>query len=158
MRTYLLSLAVVLSSVPSFAMGDDELRAALEGRFKADRTGACVAAAVIDKGKTARAYVCAKSQRPYDKHTAFEIGSCSKPMAAALLAELIARGEVALDDPIAKLLPPGTSVPSFNGRDITIRDIVTHTSGLPSFPWRPTDRNNPCAKLTERDPRRLGST
>ena len=51
-------------------------------------------------------------------------------MTAALLAEFIARGEVALSDPIAKLLPPGTPVPSFNGREITIADIVTHTSGL----------------------------
>jgi D-alanyl-D-alanine-carboxypeptidase/D-alanyl-D-alanine-endopeptidase len=152
MRLHLLSLAIALSSVPSFAMSDDELRAALERRFKDDRTGACVAAAVIDSGTTASAYICAKSQRPYDDHTAFEIGSNSKPMTAALLAELIARGEVTLDDPIAKLLPAGTSVPSFNSREITIRDIVSHTSGLPSFPWwGMTNRNNPYATLTERD-------
>ena len=88
--------------MPSFAMSDGDLRAALERRFEADRTGACVAAAVIDKDTTAKAYVCAdaKSQRSHDEHTAFEIGSCSKPMTAALLAELIARSEVALDDPI----------------------------------------------------------
>jgi CubicO group peptidase (beta-lactamase class C family) len=132
-------------------MSDDDLRAALERRFKDDRTGACVAAAVIDNGTTASAHVCAKSQRPYDKQMAFEIGSCSKPMTAALLAELIAGGEFSLDDPIAKLLPAGTTVPSFDGREITIRDIVTHTSGLPSFPWRMTDMNNPYATLTERD-------
>ena len=90
-------------------------------------------------------------QRPYDEHTAFEIGSVTKTMTAALLAEFIARGEVALDDPIAKLLPPGTSVPSFNGRQITIGNIVTHTSGLPSFPWRMTDINNPYARMTEAD-------
>src|SRR5262249_55814551 len=70
---------------------------------------------------------------------------------AALLAEFIARGEVALSDPIAKLLPTGTSVPSFNGRGITIGDIVTHTSGLPSFPWRLSDMDNPYATLTEHD-------
>jgi CubicO group peptidase (beta-lactamase class C family) len=151
MRTHLLSLFVVLSSAPSFAMSDDELRAALKRRFKDDRTGACVAAAVVDKGMTASAYVCAKSQRLFDEHTAFEIGSNSKPMTAALLAELIARGEVTLDDPIAKLLPAGSTLPSFNGREITIRDIVTHTSGLPSFPWRMADSNNPYAALTERD-------
>src|SRR5258708_3586340 len=74
-------------------------------------------------------------------------------MTAALLAEFITRGEVALNDPIAKLLPPGTSVPSFNGREITIGDIVTHTSGLPSIPsqLRLTDMNNPYAGVTERD-------
>ena len=152
MRKHLLGLAAVtLSTMPAFAMSDDDLRAALERRFKDDRTGACIAAAVVDKGATAKAYACAKSQRPFDERTAFEIGSNSKPMTAALLAELIARGEVTLDDPIAKLLPPGTIVPSFNGRQITIRDIVTHTSGLTSFPWPMADMNNPYARLTERD-------
>jgi CubicO group peptidase (beta-lactamase class C family) len=134
-------------------MSNDELRAALESRFTGDRTGACVAAAVIDAGTTATAYVCAdpKSRRPYDDHTAFEIGSVTKPMTAALLAELIARGEVSLDDPIAKLLPPGVSVPTFNGQQITIRHIVTHTSGLPSYPWRMADVGNPYARITERE-------
>src|SRR5437762_2497497 len=118
-RTHLLALAAVtLSTLSASAMSDRDLRAALEQRFRGDRTGACVAAAVIDNGEVANAYVCAdpKFQRPYDEHTAFEIGSVTKTMTGALLAELIARGEVALDDPIAKLLPPGTSVPSFNGR------------------------------------------
>jgi serine-type D-Ala-D-Ala carboxypeptidase/endopeptidase len=154
MRTHLLNLAaVVLSTMSAFAMSDNDLRAALEQRFKGDRTGACVAAAVIDDGTTASAYFCAdpKSQRPYDEHTAFEIGSVTKTMTAALLGEFIARGEVALNDPIAKLLPPGTTVPSFEGRKITIGDIVTHTSGLPSFPWRMTDMNNPYAAFTEGD-------
>jgi serine-type D-Ala-D-Ala carboxypeptidase/endopeptidase len=155
MRTHFLSLtAVMLSTMSAFAMSDDDLRAALEQRFKGDRTGACVAAAVIDNGATARAYFCAdpKSERPYDERTAFEIGSVTKTMTAALLAEFIARGELALGDPIAKLLPPGTSVPSFNGREITIGDIVTHTSGLPSFPWHSVpDMHNPYAALAERD-------
>ena len=88
MRTYLLSLAAVtLSTMSAFAMSDNDLRVALEQRFKGDRTGACVAAAVIDNGTTASAYVCAdpKSHRPYDEHTAFEIGSVTKTMTAALL-------------------------------------------------------------------------
>src|SRR4051794_37944744 len=119
MRTSLLALtAAMLSAMPAFGMSDSDLRAALEQRFNGDRTGACVAAAMIENGTTATAYICAdpKSKRAYDEHTAFEIGSVTKTMTAALLAEFIARGEAALSDPIAKLLPPGTSVPSFNGR------------------------------------------
>ena len=148
MRLQLLGLAaVILSTAPGAAMSDSDLRAALEQRFKGDRTGACVAAGVIDNGTTARAWYCAdpKSERPYDEHTAFEIGSVTKTMTAALLAEFIARGEIALTDPIAKLLPPGTIVPSFNGREITIADVVTHTSGLPPLPpnFRLADLNNP---------------
>jgi D-alanyl-D-alanine-carboxypeptidase/D-alanyl-D-alanine-endopeptidase len=154
MRTHLLSLAAVtLSAASAFAMSDRDLRATLEHRFKDDRTGACVAAAVIETGATASAYFCAdpRSQRPYDERTAFEIGSVTKTMTAALLAEFVAREEVALSDAIAKLLPPGTSVPTFNDRQITIADIVTHTSGLPSFPWPITNKNNPYARLTKRD-------
>ena len=143
-RAHRLGLAgVTLCTASALAMSENDLRAALEQRFKGDRTGACVAAAVIDNATTASAYFCAnpKSQRPYDEHTAFEIGSVTKTMTAALLAEFIASGQVILNDPIAKLLPPGTSVPSFSGREITIGDIVTHTSGLPRLPpqWRMTD-------------------
>jgi serine-type D-Ala-D-Ala carboxypeptidase/endopeptidase len=156
MRRHLLNLAAVtLSTTSALAMSDSDLRGALDQRFKGDRTGACVAAAVIDKGTTASAYVCSdpRSQRPYDEHTAFEIGSVTKTMTAALLAEFIARDEITLNDPIAELLPPGTNVPSFDGRQITIGDIVTHTSGLPSFPpqWHMNDMNNPYAAVTERN-------
>ena len=156
MRAYLLFFsAVTFCTTPAFAISNDDVRAALEQRFKGDRTGACIAAGVIDDGTIATAYYCAdpNSQRPYDEHTAFEIGSVTKTMTAALLAEFIARGEVALNDPIAKLLPPGTRVPSFNGREIMIGEIVTHTSGLPALPaeYRAPDINNPYASVTERD-------
>jgi CubicO group peptidase (beta-lactamase class C family) len=145
----------MLCASPASAISNDDLKAALSQRFKDDRTGACIAAGVIDDGTIATAYYCAdpKVRRPYDEHTAFEIGSVTKTMTAALLAEYIARGEVTLDDPIAKLLPPGTSVPSFNGHYITIGQIVTHTSGLPAVPaqYHPADMNNPYADATERD-------
>jgi CubicO group peptidase (beta-lactamase class C family) len=150
-----LVLAVVLGTSPAFAVSDSDLKAALSQRFTGDRTGACVAAGVIDNGTVATAYVCAdpKSTRPYDEHTAFEIGSVTKTMTAALLAELIATHDIALDDPIAKLLPAGTSVPSFNGHEITVGEIVTHTSGLPAnLPdYHPPDPSNPYAGATERD-------
>ena len=133
------------------AASENELRVALEQRFKGDRSGACIAAAVIENGTEARAYFCAgaKSERSIDDRTAFEVGSITKTMTAALLADIIGRGEIALDDPLAKLLPPRTNVPSFNGTPVTVSNIVTHTSGLPSFPWRASDLSNPYARLTE---------
>lgn len=156
MRALLLCVGVfALSATSAGAIGEDDLRTTLEQRFTGDRTGACVAAAVIEGGTTARTYVCAnpKTARAHDEHTAFEIGSVSKTMTAALLAEMIARGEITLDDPIMRLLPQGTSVPTFAGREITIGNIVTHTSGLPRIPpqWPIADFNNPYARLTERD-------
>jgi CubicO group peptidase (beta-lactamase class C family) len=135
------------------ASSERDLQAALEQRFKGDRSGACMAAAVVENGTTARVYFCAnaKSERSIDDRTAFEIGSITKTMTVALLAEIIGRGEIAIDDPVEKLLPPGAKAPSFDGHHITVGNIVTHTSGLPSFPWRITDLSNPYARLTEAD-------
>ena len=145
---------VACCSAPACALTDSELRRAVGQRFEGDRSGTCVAAAVIEGGTTATAYVCADpaSPRPYDEHTAFEIGSVTKTMTAALLAQSVLRGALALGDPLSRLLPPEARVPSFEGRPITLGDIVTHTSGLPSFPWRTVaDPANPYAGLTERD-------
>src|SRR5271169_6871662 len=60
---------------------------------------------------------------------------------------MVQRGEVALGDPVAKYLPPGTKMPERNGRSITLVDLATHTSGLPPLPtnFSPKDRANPYA-------------
>jgi serine-type D-Ala-D-Ala carboxypeptidase/endopeptidase len=68
---------------------------------------------------------------PMDGDTVFEIGSVSKVFTALLLAEMVGAGEVHLPDPVANYLPAGVKVPERNGRQITLLDLATHTSGLP---------------------------
>ena len=63
--------------------------------------------------------------------TIVEIGSIGKVFTVFLLADMVERGEVALDEPIRKYLPPSVTVPSFRGQDISLADLATHTSGLP---------------------------
>ena len=84
---------------------------------------------------------------PLDGNTVFEMGSISKVFTGALLADMVARGEVKLDDPIAKYLPQTVKVPSRNGRQITLLDLATQSSGLPRLPsnMRPADFSNPYA-------------
>lgn len=65
--------------------------------------------------------------------TEFLIGSVTKVFTALLLVDMVQRGEVGLDDPAAKYLPPGVKMPQ-RGRPITLRDLATHVSGLPSMP------------------------
>src|SRR5262249_39610417 len=130
---------------------DHALHEAIAARIEGDRTGVCVAVAVIEK-ETRTAFVCADPEhaRAIDEHTTFEIGSVTKTMTSALLAELVLKGAVKLDDPLASLLPKGTRVPEFDGQSITIKHVITHTSGLPALPGRmhATDPNNPYAALT----------
>jgi CubicO group peptidase (beta-lactamase class C family) len=66
--------------------------------------------------------------------TLYEIGSVTKTFTAAVLALLVADGVVALDTPVQDLLPPGTRVPDWNGRKISLGDLASHISGLPGLP------------------------
>ncbi len=75
----------------------------------------------------------------------FEIGSVSKVFTALLLADMAQRTALALTDPIGKFLPPEVSIRGGGGRPITLRDLATHTSGLPRMAdnFRPADAANP---------------
>jgi serine-type D-Ala-D-Ala carboxypeptidase/endopeptidase len=92
--------------------------------------------------------------RPLDGDTVFEIGSITKVFTALLLADMVERGEVALDDPVAKYLPTampaGVSLATHNGKPITLLDLATCTSGLPNMPdnFAPRDQANPYADYT----------
>jgi serine-type D-Ala-D-Ala carboxypeptidase/endopeptidase len=83
--------------------------------------------------------------RPVDGDTLYEIGSITKVFTSLLLADMVERGEAALDDPVAKYLPPGVKMPERNGRQITLLDLSTHRSGLPRMPanFAPKDPLNP---------------
>ncbi len=74
------------------------------------------------------------SAKAPDAATAFEIGSITKVFTTTLLALYEHRHLVRLDDPLQKYVPPGIAVPSFSGRQITLLDLATHTSGLPRVP------------------------
>ena len=134
------------------AMNDTELKAIVEQRLLGDRSGACFAVAVIEK-TVSRATVCAnpKDVKRISAQSAFEIGSVTKTMTSALLADLILQGKASLDDPLASYLPAGTFVPMFEGKPILLKHLVTHTSGLPVVPDFSTAKSadNPYAEIDD---------
>jgi CubicO group peptidase (beta-lactamase class C family) len=84
-----------------------------------------------------------------DRDTVFEIGSITKVFTALLLTEMVTRGEVALDDPVSKFLPGTVKMPDRNGKQITLLDLATYTSGLPRIPdGIPASGDNPYAAYT----------
>src|SRR5215831_1199682 len=66
-----------------------------------------------------------------DGRSILRMGSIAKVMAGHVLASMAADGTVKLVDPVAKYAPAGAKVPSFDGRQITLLDLATHTAGLP---------------------------
>jgi uncharacterized protein (TIGR02145 family) len=86
------------------------------------------------------------SRQP-DGNTLYGIGSITKLFTCFLLADMVKRGELNLDDPISKFLPDTLKTPAFNGKEITLYDLATHTSGLPQRPnnLSPANPENPYA-------------
>ena len=91
-----------------------------------------------------------RGDRAVGPDTLFEIGSITKTFTSLLLADMVVKGEVKLDDPVSKYLPAGVKAPSRSGREITFLDLATHTSGLPRMPSniRPADPLNPYKDYT----------
>jgi CubicO group peptidase (beta-lactamase class C family) len=132
---------------------DAEIRRILVDRIDVQHRGVGIVVGVIDaRGRRVVAYGALEmgDSRPLGGGTIFEIGSMTKVFTALLLADMVQRGEVALDDPVAKYLPPGVTMPTRGGRQITLIDLATHTSGLPRLPdnLAPKDMANPYADYT----------
>lgn len=68
---------------------------------------------------------------PVDADTLFEIGSVSKAFTAAALALLVDEGKLGWDDPVIDHLPEFRMYDAWVTREFTVRDLLTHRSGLP---------------------------
>jgi serine-type D-Ala-D-Ala carboxypeptidase/endopeptidase len=146
----LLSFAVAQSVTVPPVLSDSEIREILVDRIDAQHQSVGIVVGLIGPaGRRIIAYGQLEKgdARALNGDTVFEIGSATKVFTSLLLADMVQRGEVALDDPVTKYLPPGTKVPERNGRSITLVDLATHTSGLPRVPANlmPKDPANPYA-------------
>lgn len=127
-----------------------EIRSILENRVDVGKKAVGIVVGTIDeKGRSVIGYgklAQDRDQKP-DGDTVYEIGSITKVFTSLLLADMIERGEVRPDDPVAKFLPSTVTVPSRNGRQITLLDLSMQISGLPRLPnnMRPADFANPYA-------------
>lgn len=139
-----LVLALVLSLAPATAslateippvseqkaIAAREIDALLVRTFPADAPGVAVLVArgdtVLYRGARGRADVAAGTPlKPEDR---FRIGSITKQFAAAGVLALVEAGKVKLDDPLSKYVP---GYP--NGDNITVLQLLNHTSGVKSY-------------------------
>ena len=132
---------------------EQDLTALLKDHVEVGHETMGLVAGTIDGGRRAIAtygHSGGANDRPLDADTVFEIGSITKVFTALLLAEMVGRGEVALDDPAAKFLPERVGMPEYQGVPITLLDLATYTSGLPRMPnnFVPKDPANPYADYT----------
>ena len=118
-------------------LSSDEIREILAKRVDQQRQAVGIVVGVIEP--TSRRVVMYGNladgdPRTLDGDTIFEIGSISKIFTSLLLADMVNRKEVALDDPAARFLPGNVTIPARHGKSITLLDLSTHCSGLPPLP------------------------
>jgi serine-type D-Ala-D-Ala carboxypeptidase/endopeptidase len=141
------ALLIALFAVPAAAgVIPERIETAVKDRIAAGELRLAVVAMVVDGKAQIEGFGTLPDGKTPDGNTLFEIGSISKTFTATLLAEAVLKGEVRLDEPVRDLLP-GFSVPSRDGRNITLADIAEQHSGLPRMPdnFRPADAGDPYA-------------
>jgi CubicO group peptidase (beta-lactamase class C family) len=156
-RSAVTALALILTLHPApFAqsIGDEVVvKKILEQRITGDKKGVGIAVGILnEKGTKLVNYGKMKvgEARDVDADTIFEIGSITKVFTCILLADMVERGEMKLSDPISMYLPKTVKCPTRDGKEITLIDLATHTSGLPRMPtnFKPKDPKNPFADYT----------
>lgn len=135
---------------PVPVLSNKEIREILVKRVDQQKQAAGIVVGVIEPdGRRVVAYgnLAKGDRRRVDGDTIFEIGSISKVFTSLVLADMVNRKEVKLDDPAAKYLPENVRMPERSGKSITLLDLATHTSGLPRLPGnlKLQDPHNPYA-------------
>ena len=134
-RLVLLALLAAMQTAWAAQLpADADIRRILTERLKGfEQRVSIVVGTIGPDGRRVVAYgsMGMNDSRPVDGDTLYEIGSITKVFTSLILADMVERGEVALDDPVAKYLPRSVKVPDRNGEPITLYDLSTHRSGLP---------------------------
>ena len=71
------------------------------------------------------------TKAPVDADTVFQLASVSKPIGSTVVAELVGEGKISWDSKLSALDPAFEMFDPWVTREITIRDMYAHRSGLP---------------------------
>ena len=140
MTRIFLCLFILLTSLPSMAADDLSNELALAESWLAaqrayDHVPGLSAAIVHDQDllwSGASGFADLQGQKPAQADTIYGICSISKLFTGIAVMQLRDQGKVGLDDPVSASLPWFNLKQSFDGSpEITLRNLLTHASGLP---------------------------
>jgi CubicO group peptidase (beta-lactamase class C family) len=170
MRKFLLS-SFLLISVASFCQPATDQR--LKGldtfalRILKEWNAPGVTIAVVEKNKVVYTggfgFRDFEKKLPVTENTLFAIGSCTKAFTASMLGMLAKEGKLDLDKPVRNYLPELKFQNEYTNDHATLRDMMSHRTGLPrhDYSWYGTTANRnelleriqyqePSAELRER--------
>ncbi|GAA4134612.1 serine hydrolase domain-containing protein [Actinomadura keratinilytica] len=114
------------------ALDAGKLRATLDATHKAGMYG--IYSSVRDDGrawKGASGVANVQTGRPVTPDMQHRVGSVTKTFTAAAVLRQVEQGRIQLDAPIGTYLPE--DVPGQRGRQITVRMLLNHTSGIADY-------------------------
>ncbi|WP_344479338.1 serine hydrolase domain-containing protein [Nonomuraea monospora] len=126
-----LVLAVFCGSATQAAAASPSTQATLNELVTKDGFPGSLAS-VQSRGGRLRDYTAgAKGRPPADAYV--RIGSNTKTFTAVTVLQLVGEGKVKLDAPVETYLPGLLRGDGIDGRRITVRQLLQHTSGLPEY-------------------------
>lgn len=73
------------------------------------------------------------TRRPVPEGEFLRLGSATKTYVAVVVLQLADEGRLSLDSTVEQLLPGVVTGAGNDGRTVTVRDLLRHTSGLPEY-------------------------
>lgn len=134
-----LVLLVVAVGSPARAQTPDDaaIRAILAERIDKDRQSVGIVVGVVSPQGSrviSHGHYSLQDSRDVGPDTLFEIGSVTKVFTAVLLADMARRGELGLNDPVRRHLPPDIAERARGLDGTTLADLATHSAGFPFWP------------------------
>ncbi|SEH01589.1 D-alanyl-D-alanine carboxypeptidase [Nonomuraea solani] len=131
-----LALAALCTTTVAHAAAAPTMQQAMDDLVAKDKFPAAVAAVQESDGST-RTYAAGvadletREEPPANGYV--RIGSNTKTFTAVTILQLVGEGKVKLDGPVETYLPGLLRGKGIDGRKITVRQLLQHTSGLPEY-------------------------
>ncbi|TDD71514.1 serine hydrolase domain-containing protein [Actinomadura rubrisoli] len=131
--TVALALTVTATAGPAKADGHTGLRQAVERLTEPDGAPGALAEVNDRNGRLVITSGVAdiRTGAPVNPRSRFRIGSLTKPFVATVALQLVGEGRIKLDAPVERYLPGVVRGADNDGREITVRQLLQQTSGLP---------------------------
>ncbi|MFI6151584.1 serine hydrolase domain-containing protein [Kitasatospora sp. NPDC051170] len=131
-----LAAGVIAPSTAFAAPRPDRVQSSLDALVAKDGVPAALATVTTRDGRT-RTYTAGVGDLAtgtrVPKDGQIRAGSNTKPFTAVVVLQLVAEGKVGLDSPVETYLPGLVRGDGIDGRTITVRQLLQHTSGLPDY-------------------------
>lgn len=158
-RRFLFTASAALMAAPLLAPasrvlaggGEDGLDAVVRQAMEAAGVPGVVVAWTVGGQRFLRTWGVANAETglPVRPDTAFQIGSVTKTMTGLALLRLAAQGRLSLDQPVRELIPGFRLSTPEATETVTVRQLMTHTSGLITNSWSPGRDDAALARWTE---------